>query len=577
MSSRVAVQPRETRPLRPGTRSRRKPVTIATPRLARYFYYGLVAIVILSFAVIRFRLRDMPLERDEGEYAYAGQLILQGIPPYRLAYNMKLPGTYAAYAVILAVFGQTPAGIHCGVLLLNAATILMMYLLGSRLFGLRTGALAATTYAVLSASPSVLGLAGHATHFVVAAALAGILLLLKAISTRDKRTVFASGVMFGLAFLMKQPGVFFIVFGAFYLVRSRWKQLREANTIQEFGLFSLGVCLPFAVSCVVLFHAGVFHEFWFWTFAYGRQYGLEQSISDGIQNFLDTAPAVIGPSFPLWILAGLGITSPLWSRKASNSAFLLALSACSFCAVIPGLYFREHYFILLLPAVSILGAVAVDRMTVELERLPARRLLTILPVTAFAGCCLYFLIGQRAFLFETDPITACRTMYGVNPFPEAQKLGEYLASRMSSGDTLAVLGSEPEIYFYSRKHSATGYIYMYGLMEDQPYASYMQKQMIREVEDHHPKFVLYVDVPTSWLAQPNSIQESSLRAWAGQYVPENYELTGVVDLLGQETQYIWGHPAKTYQPRSPYTVQVFKLKEGMSSQDQNPGSRLGSD
>ena len=24
----------------------------------------------------------MPLERDEGEYAYAGQLILQGIPPY---------------------------------------------------------------------------------------------------------------------------------------------------------------------------------------------------------------------------------------------------------------------------------------------------------------------------------------------------------------------------------------------------------------------------------------------------------------------------------------------------------------
>lgn len=37
-----------------------------------------------------------PLERDEGEYAYAGQLMLQGIPPYQLAYNMKLPGTYAA-------------------------------------------------------------------------------------------------------------------------------------------------------------------------------------------------------------------------------------------------------------------------------------------------------------------------------------------------------------------------------------------------------------------------------------------------------------------------------------------------
>ena len=68
--------------------------------------------VILFFSLIRFRLRDVPLERDEGEYAYAGQLMLQGVPPYSLAYNMKLPGTYAVYAAILAVFGQTPTAVH---------------------------------------------------------------------------------------------------------------------------------------------------------------------------------------------------------------------------------------------------------------------------------------------------------------------------------------------------------------------------------------------------------------------------------------------------------------------------------
>jgi len=41
-----------------------------------------------------------PAERDEGEYAYASQLILQNTPPSKLAYNMKFPGTYAAYTVI---------------------------------------------------------------------------------------------------------------------------------------------------------------------------------------------------------------------------------------------------------------------------------------------------------------------------------------------------------------------------------------------------------------------------------------------------------------------------------------------
>lgn len=67
--------------------------------------------VLVIVAAVRLRLLNLPLERDEGEYACAGQLMLQGIPPYELAYNMKFPGTYAGYAVIMALFGQTPASI----------------------------------------------------------------------------------------------------------------------------------------------------------------------------------------------------------------------------------------------------------------------------------------------------------------------------------------------------------------------------------------------------------------------------------------------------------------------------------
>src|SRR5215468_5084160 len=77
-------------------------------------------IVVLTFLMlIRLRLADVPLERDEGEYAYSGQLILQGFPPYQLAYNMKFPGTYYAYALILAVFGETAWGVHAGLILVN--------------------------------------------------------------------------------------------------------------------------------------------------------------------------------------------------------------------------------------------------------------------------------------------------------------------------------------------------------------------------------------------------------------------------------------------------------------------------
>ncbi len=45
-------------------------------------------LVLLLVSAVRLRLVAMPLERDEGEYGYAGQLILEGVPPYRLVYRL---------------------------------------------------------------------------------------------------------------------------------------------------------------------------------------------------------------------------------------------------------------------------------------------------------------------------------------------------------------------------------------------------------------------------------------------------------------------------------------------------------
>src|SRR5437762_8992383 len=103
------------------------------PGLLRYRAWIFVALSVLLVLAVRVRLRQMPLERDEGEYAFVGQLVLQGVPPYKEAYNMKLPGTYAVYAVLMAVFGQMPSGIHFGLMLVNAACVMMVFLLGRKL------------------------------------------------------------------------------------------------------------------------------------------------------------------------------------------------------------------------------------------------------------------------------------------------------------------------------------------------------------------------------------------------------------------------------------------------------------
>src|SRR5947209_7475498 len=86
----------------------------------------LLLLLLGAVSAIRLRSLDMPLDRDEGEYAYAGQLMLAGIPPYQLAYNMKLPGTYAAYAAVFAVFGESVEAVHLGLLVANLATIVLV-------------------------------------------------------------------------------------------------------------------------------------------------------------------------------------------------------------------------------------------------------------------------------------------------------------------------------------------------------------------------------------------------------------------------------------------------------------------
>src|SRR5690242_4713239 len=97
-------------------------------------WYNLLAVTLVCVFAVRVRLLAVPLERDEGEFAYLGQLMLKGVPPYLQASSMKPPGIFAMYAVSMLFFGESARGIHSGLLIVNGATILLVYLIGKRLF-----------------------------------------------------------------------------------------------------------------------------------------------------------------------------------------------------------------------------------------------------------------------------------------------------------------------------------------------------------------------------------------------------------------------------------------------------------
>ncbi len=526
----------------------------------RYWHYAAILLVIVLFASIRFRLRDVPLERDEGEYAYMGQLILQGIPPYKLAYNMKLPGTYAAYAMILAVFGSSPAGIHIGLLVLNAASVLLVYFLGTRLYGRLAGVVACSCYALLSAGQTILGTAAHATHFVVLPALGGLLVLLRAVERKSNRLLLASGLLLGLAFIMKQPGIFLVFFAALYLVAGEFRGWpgERRGLVSRVGVFLLGAAAPFALTCLLLLAMGVFGRFWFWTFSYAREYATAGSISNGLGALRFMFPRIAGPSVLIWLTAGAGLTAFLWDARARpRASFISGYLLFSFLAVSSGFYFRSHYFILLVPPVALLAGLAVDSASSVLSRKSVA--LGLLPAALFLGAFVYTVSRQGRFFFETDPITVSRQGYGTSPFPESLVVADYIRNHTAPDARIAVIGSEPQIYFYAQRHSATGYIYTYSLTEPQKYAAMMQKEMIGEIEKARPEYLVFVDVPTSWHQGPSS--ENRILPWCDRYARDFYVLDGIVDISESgTTEYRWGTAAKEYQPRSASTLRILRKK-----------------
>jgi hypothetical protein len=495
--------------------------------------WWILAVIVFGLVIaIRIRLLGTPLERDEGEYAYAGQLILQGVPPYTLAYNMKFPGTYAAYAAIMSIFGQTITGVHLGLLLVNVATIVLVFLLGRRLVNSVVGLAAGMSYAVLSVSPSVLGFAGHATHFVLLPVLGGTLLLLNPTNRQGFPWLFASGVLFGLGVLMKQPAVFFALFGAVYLVSNDLhRRFPLGKILLQALIFSAGVILPLGITCFILWRIGVFDRFWFWTIDYARQYGSIVPFSQAPRFFFYSAKEVIATCWPIWALAGIALVASLWERRTrSVAAFLLGFLFFSAVALCPGFYFRLHYFILVLPAVSLLAGVGIGRLSaLSMDRSIVVR---FVPVLILGFALAWPILTERKFFFEASPSDASRMIYTEAPFAESIRIAEYLQKHTTQNDTIAVLGSEPQIYFYSDRHSATGYIYTYGLMEPQKYASQMQQEMIRDIERARPKFLISVVMPDSWLERPES--ERLIFNWANQYAAQNYTVVGFVNMVSPD-------------------------------------------
>jgi hypothetical protein len=278
-----------------------------------------------------------------------------------------------------------------------------------------------------------------------------------------------------------------------------------------------------------------------------------------------------------WLIAAMGLPLSLFSRSIRHGAvFVMYFCFCSFLGTAVGLYFRPHYFILMLPAFALIQGMAVVSMQQVLRFKVVENVWKSLPVILFATVLAWVIYYQSLVFFQMSPVQVCRNLYNWNPFVEAQAVAGYIREHSTANARIAVMGSEPEIYFYAHRHSATGYIYTYALMESQPNALKMQHEMMREIESARPEYLVYISYGFSWIFHYDS--DRSVIDWFGAYADRYYEQVGVVQGIStSKAVYLWDDAAKNQKPAGQF-IAVYKRKLdseinlGKSNQPENTGA-----
>jgi hypothetical protein len=527
--------------------------------VSRKTLFMYILIIVVLTGALRYRLLDVPLERDEGGFAYMAQQLLDGTPPYTQAYDYKPPGLYIMYAVFITLFGGSPAGIHIGLLVMSVGTMIMLFLLVKSWSNATGAGVTAILSTVLLTSPSVLGFAAHATQFVMFWVVLGHLLLEYSMSRNQRLAALAAGAAFGCAVLMKQSGVLFFLSALVLLFATRKEEKRAASEFfPMMGFLTAGFIIPISGVLVWLWAANARNGFWYWNVEYPSIVAQNSGMNDLIPRISRNALQAAGNFILVWILGLISIVYiAIRRRRIKAFSRIMIFFIFSLAAVCIGYETRSHYFVLVMPAIAAATGIAVSEIADNIKQGFRRKLVISIPY----AITLLGVVAQSGYFFTADPESISRSIYYPNLFADVNKVSEFIRSRTTDSDRVAILGSEPEILFLSGRRSATRYIFTNFFHEKHNLGERMENEMIREIDSVKPAMIVMINQPFSWGAMPSG--SWPILRWARKYLQQNYDLVGTVTQTSQQSSsFRWDQEARDNPAALASSIIIFRRVAG---------------
>jgi hypothetical protein len=478
----------------------------------------LTAALILIVTGVRVPLLPIPLERDEGEYAYIAWRLGHNELPYRDWVDQKPPAVFYVYRIALSLPFDPVRSIHIVALLFSAASVCALFFLGLRFLGRFWAWLGAALFALLSSDPLMQGTAANTEIFMLCPLIVSQIAFITGAEKSRGATRFMvlAGALTGIACLFKQvANVNWFLLVALYPFFADAQKRSRASVL--FVVWSTtGVLAVLGFVLLYFWIRGGLHEFVVNVFTHNLEYIGVVGAWARIEYCWGTLAILARTQMIVWAFAAVGLVALLRSTRARWSIFLVAWLFTSAIGVSASGYFFPHYFQQLLPPLALTAAAGAEWFSalnfLKIFPLWARRsalslTLAVLPI-----------ITLWPFLFVYTPTEAVRKIYPGNFFAEMPEFGQRIETVTPPETPVFIFGAEPELLFYARRPSATRYIFLFPLYGLYGRVHEKQNSAAMEVERAKPPTAVYL---------PNALffvsgTDQYFTQWSMSFLKENF-------------------------------------------------------
>lgn len=535
------------------------------------YKYCTLGILLLLAILISLPILMEPWGADQAGFGHIAKGMLDGKVPYKDFYSLTGYGVFFTFALFFKLFGVNMASIHIGHLLVSLFSVVLVFLITDKLYGVKESLIASIFYVIFSNGLAFSGFGyenksawgrywylSQREVFMAPLIMVAILLLVIEREKYEKIIYFICGVLIGLAVIYKLTAILMLFLFIVFIAGEELIKGRVSNLI---NLRRALAKILFLLLGFVLIQLPFLYYFWSngalkdMCQALFVQLSVYSKLSRGlrIETFFSGHYSVMSENLVLWLFSAISCLYILFKDRDRNNILIVLWAFFSLLMVWSQGKFFGYHFTLIMPPFAVLTGYGLPRFIdigsglkgIFLDGFKdiGKTFMLVFIIVSFIvfGISNYdYYMRHVMYFLEKMTDQDYYTVFNEFPthpysFRSDYQIAQYLLENKKPGDKLGVIFSAGDtvIHFLSGMEQATRFIQSWYLFSSDVMLSRneitknLRKEFIDQLIETAPRYILSVHIPFEELIEIPCLKEDPNVERLNSFIQNNYMLENV--------------------------------------------------